>query len=611
MMTASKLLHAALAALLAASIAGCGIQRVNDSMRRSDNTAAAAGAMTGSMRNAQANPKRDTVVYSDKPWVSTRPITAKRGLSPNQDCTFIWRPTTPVTIQQAAQEVMRQCNLTVSITPDAMYPPVPSMAPTQAGQAGSGQAASPDMATMLFSNAAGATASGAFSGYSGASAGIDRQISGIAWKDKVSGFLDMITSRTGLSWRFDTAENAVQIYYLDMQVFKIYGYDDRNDMSSTVESGMATSTGVSSNGASGNTGGTGSSGISGQAGSRQSNTSTLNTSIFDGLQSSVQAMLTPGVGRMSLSRATGTMTVTDRPEVLRRVGQLISEENKSITTQVLLNVKVLAVSFSNKDQTAVDWNLVYQSLSDDWGITLANTVGGVDPSAISGSVSILDTANSAWAGSSAMIQALAQQGRVSTVRSPSVTTLNLQAAPIQIGQLRGYMAGSQVSNVADVGSTTSILPGTITSGYNMTLLPLVMPNDELLLKININMSSKPTFETVESGDSKAQFPSYDVQIFDQKVRLKNGETLVLSGFEQDSEDATKTGVGDPSFWGLGGSSMRSTERSVIVVLITPVVMARSNVSMLRTPVPNVSQLRPSITPATATPLRMPQLRKAA
>ncbi|NPW57042.1 PilN family type IVB pilus formation outer membrane protein, partial [Pseudomonas aeruginosa] len=114
------------------------------------------------------------------------------------------------------------------------------------------------------------------------------------------------------------------------------------------------------------------------------------------------------------------------------------------------------VALTDKDQLGIDWNLVYKSLNNKWGIGLKNTMPGIDQSAISGSVSILDTANSAWAGSKAMVQALAQQGRVSTVRSPSVTTLNLQSAPIQIGRYDSYLASSQISNVAQVGSTTSL-----------------------------------------------------------------------------------------------------------------------------------------------------------
>lgn len=561
-------------ALLALALAGCGVKRVDESMQRSEAVAGSASAIAASLRNTQVEPKRDTVVYSDRPWVSTRPIVAKRGLAPHQDCRFIWKPTGSVTLQQAAQEIISQCGLNVQLTPDALNPSSASPPmPTATGSAPPTTSSNQDMASMLFPSSvtAGGSLGNNFGTFGGLGSGASRLISNISWAGKVSGFLDLVTSRSGVSWRFDPIENAVVIYYLDTKTFRIYAFDDTTQMESTVRSGMTASTGSSGDGSSGSTGG-GGSGISGDSGSNQTTSVSLKTSILDDIENSVKSMLTPGVGRMALSRATGRLTVTDRPDVLRRVEQTIKQENDSITTQVILHVKVLSVTLTDKDQLGIDWNLIYRSLSDTWGISLKNTVPGIDPRAISGSVSILDTANSAWAGSSAMIQALAQQGRVSTVRSPSVTTLNLQSAPIQIGKLKSYLASSQVSNVAQVGSTTSLIPGSVTSGYNMTLLPFVMPDSELLLKININMSTEPTFETVTSGESKAQFPSYGVQIFDQKVRLRNGETLVLSGFEQDSEDSSKLGTGDPGFFGLGGGRMRNTERDVIVVLITPVVM---------------------------------------
>ena len=109
-------------------------------------------------------------------------------------------------------------------------------------------------------------------------------------------------------------------------------------------------------------------------------------------------MLTPSMGRMSLSRATGTLTVTDRPGS-STASSSWSTGRTSITKQVLLNVNVLSVALTDKDQLGIDWNLVYKSLNNKWGIGLKNTMPGIDQSAISGSVSILDTANSAWAGS--------------------------------------------------------------------------------------------------------------------------------------------------------------------------------------------------------------------
>lgn len=199
-------------------------------------------------------------------------------------------------------------------------------------------------------------------------------------------------------------------------------------------------------------------------------------------------------------------------------------------------------------------------------------VPGISNSAISCSVGIVNTSSSALAGSNVIIQALAEQGRVSNVRSPSVTTLNLQPAPLQIGNVKGYVAASSTTNTASVGSSTALTPGTITSGFNMTLLPRVMDRDELMLMISINMSSKPTFQTFTSNSSSIQVPDYDAKSLSTKVKLKSGQTLILSGFDELSEDINKVGVGEPGFFGLGGGRTRTLTYSVLVVLITPILM---------------------------------------
>lgn len=43
-----------------------------------------------------------------------------------------------------------------------------------------------------------------------------------------------------------------------------------------------------------------------------------------------------------------------------------------------------------------------------------------------------------------------------------------------------YLASSQIANVAQVGSTPSLIPGAVTNGYNMSLLPFVMESGEML-----------------------------------------------------------------------------------------------------------------------------------
>ncbi len=561
-------------------LASCSsVQRIDEAAGRATLQWQEASSYAAVLRNQQAEPKRDTVVFSDKPWVSTQPLVARRGLPTASDCELVYRPSGSVGLTEIAGYITSQCGVPVLISPDALTPSVYS------GGAGAAAAA---MASGSADSLAGLLPVGVISG-AGATAGATTappvarsldaaafastgKVSGLAYSGRLSGLLDEVTARLGLAWRYSPAERAVRISYYDTRVFDVYAFGDDQVIESTVRSGMNTSAGVGS-GTSGGTGGSSNSGVSGESGSSQSTTVRLKSSILADIQNNVKAMLsTAPAGRSFLSTSTGTLTVTDRPEVLDRIQAYLDSTNRSISQQVLFNVKVFEVTLNDTDQLGVNWAAVYKSLSNKWNLSLANVVPGISTSAISGSVGIVNTSSSALAGSNVIIQALAEQGRVSNVRSPSVTTLNLQPAPLQIGNVKGYVAASSTTNTASVGSSTALTPGTITSGFNMTLLPRVMDRDELMLMISINMSSKPTFQTFTSNSSSIQVPDYDAKSLSPKVKLKSGQTLILSGFDELSEDTNKVGVGEPGFFGLGGGRTRTSTHSVLVVLITPILM---------------------------------------
>ncbi|QNR00104.1 type IVB pilus formation outer membrane protein, R64 PilN family [Pseudomonas oryzihabitans] len=559
-------------------LASCSsVQRIDEAAGRATLQGQEASSYAAVLRNQQAEPKRDTVVFSDKPWVSTQPLVARRGLPTASDCELVYRPSGSVGLTEIAGYITSQCGVPVLISPDALAPSVYSGGAGMAAMAGG----SPDSLAGLLPvgviSGAGATA-GATTTPPVASRPLDAttlasigKVSGLAYSGRLSGLLDEVTARLGLAWRYSPSERAVRISYYDTRVFDVYAFGDDQVIESTVRSGMNTSAGVGS----GTSGGSGSSnsGVSGESGSSQSTTVRLKSSILADIQNNVKAMLsTAPAGRSFLSTSTGTLTVTDRPEVLNRIQTYLDSTNRSISQQVLFNVKVFEVTLNDSDQLGVNWAAVYKSLSNKWNLSLANVVPGISTSAISGSVGIVNTSSSALAGSNVIIQALAEQGRVSNVRSPSVTTLNLQPAPLQIGNVKGYVAASSTTNTASVGSSTALTPGTITSGFNMTLLPRVMDRDELMLMISINMSSKPTFQTFTSNSSSIQVPDYDAKSLSPKVKLKSGQTLILSGFDELSEDTNKVGVGEPGFFGLGGGRTRTSTHSVLVVLITPILM---------------------------------------
>lgn len=549
-----------IASFLLVAAGGCSITNVNDTMRRAEVASESAEGLAASMRSRQDTPARPTVRYSETPWVSTRPINLKiDGVPDALNCDITYSPTVDVDIFQVGQEITKWCGIPVRVTPDVTLsgssgPSISLPALSVDQQGGMGLPPLPALPQ-------GGSTQGALSG------GRNLVISGLKWKGgPAKGLLDMATVRLGLSWKYSAAENLVTIFYVDTKTFRLYAIPSVTDMTSVVSSGTTSAAGVSSSGTSSSGSG---GGISGNSGSSQSTGVTINTDITKDIGNSVQSMLTPGVGRMSMSSSTGTMTVTDTPEVLARVGDFLNGENSNITKQVLLNVKVLSVTLTDKDDLGIDWNLVYTAVNGKWGVGWKN-VTQADAAAVQGSVSILDT-SSQWAGSNLLVKALAQQGRVSTITSPSVTTLNLQPVPVQVARQTSYLASIQTTTTADVGSTTSLTPGTVTSGFNMNLLPYVMPGKELLLRYSINLSALKQIRQVSSGDNTIEIPEVDNRIFSQMVKLRSGETLVLSGFEQSVDNGSKAGVGSASNWLMGGSLKRDNTKDVIVVLITPIV----------------------------------------
>ncbi|MDU9404904.1 PilN family type IVB pilus formation outer membrane protein [Pseudomonas sp. zfem004] len=564
----------ALTPIAVAMLSSCAVQRVNESFDRAELDGRTASQYAKFLQNQQPQQNRDTVVFSNKPWVSTEPLVTRRGLPFSLDRDIAYRPAGAVSISDVAQLITKETGLQVIVAPDALNPGILSSKPSGgSGSAARGPApALPDpdsLAGLLPNGIAGAMPGNASSFDLGLSSG--GLISGLNYTGKTSGLLNQVTSRLGLSWHYDRDLQGVRITYFDTRTFDVWTFGDELEIESIVKSGLLTSTGSGDSGSSSSSGG-----ASGESGSNQSTKSTYKTSLMSDIESNVKAMLSvQPLGRLYLSRSTGTLTVSDRPEVLNRISAYLKDTNRSITRQVLFNVKVYEVNFTDSDQTAVNWSAVYKSISGKWGFGLTNTVAGISTEAISASGSILDTSSSPWAGSKAVVQALSEQGRVSEVRSPSVTTLNLQPAPIQIGNVQSYVASSSTTTTASVGSSTSLTPATITSGFNMMLLPKLLDKENMLLMITLSISSKPIFKDFESNDSKVQTTDYDTKNVAPKVRLRSGETLILTGFDENGDDARKSGVGSASFFGLGGGRTRSTTHSALVVLVTPIVLPDS------------------------------------
>jgi type IVB pilus formation R64 PilN family outer membrane protein len=540
------------------SLMGCAsISNTHKTIQQGEHDAGEASKLAASIRERSSAP---LVSFSNEPIVATTPI--KRSFvsksHPALTCLITFAPVMPMDVLEFAQSVSKLCGVTVRVTPDALTALTPSNSST------SSSAQKPGTGTdMIVPSIPGAP-------FIPPPIALPRPVQGlitdIKWANRpLEGLLDVVTARLGLSWKVE--DHTITIFHVESRTFAIHAIPSVTDIQSIVQSGTTTASGVSGGGAGG---------VSGNSGSSQTTSVSSKTSMSDDLDKMLRSMLTPNLGRMAMSPSTGTVAITDTPETLRRIERYLEEENAHLTKNVLLNVKVLAVTLSNKDSFGIDWNLVYKTASGKFGATLNNAFHA-SADAVSGSINILKPATGTggvFAGTDLLIQALSQQGSVSNITSSSTTTMNLQPSPVQVGQQTSYLQSVTTTATAQVGTSTTLTPGTITTGFNMNLLPYVMNNKQVLLQYSINLSALRRIRQVKSGDNMIEIPEVDNRIFSQKVRLKSGETLVLSGFEQSMGIGSASGVG--SAWNpvLGGEMNSERRRDVIVILINPVVQDR-------------------------------------
>ncbi|UEP32611.1 MULTISPECIES: PilN family type IVB pilus formation outer membrane protein [unclassified Burkholderia] len=518
--------------------------------------------------HAQVAESSDGVIVSDGIWLSGTPMQLEReGTLPavfSQPATF---DREVGSLREFAEHVSRLSHIATRVAPDAAAGPqlAPATAPSVPVPVLG--ASPPPLPTVP-----------GLSGDTGAHPWGASQRTRIVYRDgDLRGLLDTATTRFGVSWKY--ADGAIEFFVTDTRTFQVSAIPGDATVNANVVSGASSDGSSAQAGGYGQAGtagaGAGAGGGTGNGTATVTSNNTANTvvnsqlSVFNSLRASIQAMLSH-YGHVVSSPATGSITVTDTPDVLDRVAAFMRAQNASLSKQVLINVTVLSVAQSAQDSYGINWTAVYQALGTAFTITSVFPTTATNPVSLAAQVI---TPNSRAAGTQAIISALSSQGRVRRKTSASITTLNNQPVPLQVATQQGYLASVSTTNTANVGSSTALVPGTVTTGFNMTLLPHILENSTVLLQFYTNISSLIQLRTVPAGNGQSiQVPEVDTRNFLQRVSMKSGETLILSGYEGVNDDLAQRGVGAPQNYLLGGGFDGSRQREAIVILITPVAM---------------------------------------
>lgn len=305
-------------------------------------------------------------------------------------------------------------------------------------------------------------------------------------------------------------------------------------------------------------------------------------SVWDDLRRTLM-QLKSKEGKVYVSQATTTVTVYDHPAQMRRIARYIRQLNQRLSRQVALQVHVLEIDLKRGFNYGINWQLVRKVMDVQLGLqgALDRPVSLVplgDNSTAGRAGFIIQAMKGPWKDTDLLINALSQQGKVSTITRPRVVTLNNQVAEIDINTQTGYLREvTSTTQGTSATTTTSLTPGTIKTGFTLYLLPKIQRND-VYLQISSTISSLLGITTITANpnerardNTQIQLPTVTEKRFNQRTLIPSNATLVLAGFKQLRNEANKAKMFGSSVLGGRGAKQNNSET---IVLITPTIVNR-------------------------------------
>ncbi|OAM90410.1 hypothetical protein AW736_08000 [Termitidicoccus mucosus] len=294
-----------------------------------------------------------------------------------------------------------------------------------------------------------------------------------------------------------------------------------------------------------------------------------------GLEAELRTMLGEK-DSLVLNRFSGIAQVTaplSRHDVIRAFIELV---NRRISRQVEIEARLVEVTLRDEQKLGVDWELATSALGDlrlDASAPLAVTgVGG----SVFGNSSF--AANLGLGKATAIIQALKQQGDVTTVAQPRLRALNNQTAFIKVGEDRPFFRLQQSTTYQQAGTTVpynqtqeTFSISTITIGTILAVTPQV--DNDGVITLDVLPAITRLQSIVTSPDGKQTAPVTEVKQASTIVRLRNGETAVIGGLISEESGSSTRAVPVLSRVPLLGLAFRSQatlrNRTELVIFLTP------------------------------------------
>jgi hypothetical protein len=293
--------------------------------------------------------------------------------------------------------------------------------------------------------------------------------------------------------------------------------------------------------------------------------------------------------RLWIERATNSIMVNTTPDEQEALAAQISLWDRP-EDQLQINTYVVEVDNSDDLFGGVDWsNTLGQNGAT---FTLTGNVGAPPNTIFS----------SAFGGAffksglilqfptvQATIRALTQRGKLKSTNSP--VTYTRTGEPVQIHSTLDQTIFLQTAATANVQATTT--PYVFTSGLTIDMIPTILANGVIDLKINPALSSQVGTSAAQPGTT-TQVPIISNRSATADVEVRSGQAAVIGGITEDTDNILTNGVPFlqriPVIGYFFSTRQRNKDRTNLIIIVWPKIIRGTFAGHDRVGVDEVSSL---------------------
>lgn len=394
-------------------------------------------------------------------------------------------------------------------------------------------------------------------------AAINVDLADLRYKGPLLGFLNNLTDRLGLAWEY--RDNAVVIMRFVTEAHEI--------------STLMGKTGFEMSGGQNTEGST--------DGKQSAETKLYvkesgSSDPFAAIESTVQKMIADIPGS-AVTRADGSrkLIVKTTREMQAQIRDVIASENATMQKQALVQFDIYSMKVNDADERGANWNVVFNALSNVYGVTVgspqsltSSMAGSIGSTILKGNS---DTSQR-LANTSVFLNMLRENGTTVTHRTVPMVALNGQWARKTQLNTESYISETTpgVSTANGGAGVPGIKTDKITTGDTYQVMVQIQNNNNIFLKMGITLSDLLGLTDQTSGIGQNQQKVQTTKVSatsDQSVLLiKPGEVMAISGLSREISTGDKRSLSDDTPIIFGGSRKVGVIREHFIIFVRPVVL---------------------------------------